>query len=131
MSWTQEQIDDTLRRIVERSLTDPDFRLLAIRDGHAAIHAVSDARVPADFEVRFVDNAGADMTIVLPDARSTSDIEEQELAGVAGGAGIGVTFACNLTVNACNIPTLNCTRDNLTACNPAFTKKPGSPAFCP
>jgi len=131
MSWTQEQIDDTLRRIVERSMTDPEFRALAIRDGRAAIHTVSKARVPANFNVRFVDNSGADMTIVLPDAGSSAEIQEQELAGVAGGAGIGVTFACNITVNACSIPTLNCTRDSLTACNPAFTKKPGSPAFCP
>lgn len=133
MSWSQDQIDSTLRKIVERSLKDSAFRALAIRDGRAAVNAVSSAPLPENFKVRFVDNAGADLTIVLPDPAPAQEIREEELAGVAGGAyGPTLTCAgvCHTIPPACPPPPVP-TQSNLTACNPSYTKKPGNPTFCP
>lgn len=137
MSWTPEEIEQTLRAVTERSLKDSAFRALAISNPNAAIAQVTNKAIPADFRIQFVDNAGNDMTIVLPDAKKDAPaaINEEELAGVAGGAGYGYgpSFLCNVpTVSGCPPPpSANCTHDNLTACNPGYTKKPGSPAFCP
>lgn len=126
MNWTKDQIDSTLRKIVERSMTDKAFRELAVRDGRAAVNAVASTPLPESFNVSFVDNAGADMTIVLPDARRTSEISEAELVGVAGGVQAGDTRGCGGGGGG-PVPTSS----NLTMCNPGYTKKPGSPAFCP
>ena len=129
MSWTPEQIETTLRAVTERSMTDPNFRALALSNPVAAIGKVTAAPVPADFKIQFVDNAGSDMTVVLPDAAKQSGaVSEEELAGVAGGAGgfIPATALCNLTSQAA-CPT----HDNKTACNPGYTKKPGNAVFCP
>ena len=129
MTWTQEQIDQTLRAVVERSISDPAFRAAALQDGNNAIGKVSASAIPGDFRVRFVDNAGYDMTVVLPDAPSAGapqlTLSDAELAGVSGGTagGVGYTGDCPITV----VPTIN----NHTACNPGYTKKPASPAFCP
>ena len=130
MNWTSEQLDQTLRTLVERSISDKDFRALAVTDANAAIKAVTDTPVPAGFRIRFVDNAGYDMTVVLPDPPATAQqqpLDDAELAGVAGGTLGG------FTLGNCGISTIACggTFGNLTACNPGFTKKPGSPAFCP
>lgn len=126
MNWTREQIDSTLRKIVERSLRDREFRALALSDARAAVNAVSAAPLPESFKVAFVDNAGADMTVVLPDPPARSAIDEAELAGVAGGANnSGYTFTCRCHTDNCG------TQSNLTACNPGYTKKPGNANFCP
>ena len=86
MTWTQDQIDQTLRTIVEKSLHDRAFRALALKDSPGAVHAVSPTPLPTGFTVKFVDNAGADLTIVLPDATGAArEIDEEDLAGVAGG----------------------------------------------
>ena len=129
MSWTPEQIETTLRAVTERSMTDPAFRALALSNPVAAIGKVTSVPVAKDFKIQFVDNAGCDMTVVLPDvSKQTAPVSEDELAGVAGGAGycsLAYTALCNVTMQGCP------THDNLTACNPGYTKKPGSPAFCP
>ena len=128
MNWTQEQIDQTLRAVIERSFSDPSFRAAALADGNAAVAKVSATAVPSDFRIRFVDNAGHDLTVVLPDAppaaQPRQELSDEAVAGVAGGT-IGIfTGACvNFTAHTCIA--------NATACNPGYTKKPGSPAFCP
>ena len=128
MSWTPEQIETTLRAVTERSMTDPAFRALALSNPVAAIGKVTSVPVAKDFKIQFVDNAGCDMTVVLPDAaKHAAPVSEEELAGVAGGGygNIGPTFVCNVTMQGCP------THDNMTACSPNYTKKPASPAFCP
>jgi len=129
MTWTNQDIENTLRAVTERSMTDAGFRALALNNPVAAIGKIATTPVPASFKIQFVDNANCDMTVVLPDAvPQTGSINEDELAAVAGGGyGPGLTFACTTP----NYPTLQCTRDNLTACNPGYTKKPGNAVFCP
>ena len=128
MSWTQEQIDQTLRAIVERSISDPAFRAAALEDGNTAIGKVSAFAVPGDFRVRFVDNAGYDMTVVLPDVPTGArqqTLSDADLMGVAGGTDAGFTTNCPI-----DVPPLP-TAGHHTACSPNYTKKPNSPAFCP
>ena len=127
MNWTSEDIETTLRAVTERSMTDSKFRALALSDPLAAISQVATKPVAKDFKIQFVDNAGADMTVVLPDAaKQGAPVSEEELAGVAGGVG-GPTLNCATLYCA----TIQCTHSEMTACNPGYTKKPGSPAFCP
>src|SRR5436190_62561 len=97
MNWTNEEIDSTLRAGTERSLTDSAFRALAISNPAAAIAKVTDKPVPAGFRIQFVDNAKNDLTIVLPDPSMDRkpEVNEEELAGVAGGAGYGFTGGCH------------------------------------
>ena len=126
MNWTQEQIDQTLRAVIERSFSDPSFRAAALADGNAAVAKVSATAVPSDFRIRFVDNAGHDMTVVLPDvpagARERQTVSDADLAGVSGGT-LGIfTGDCPY-----DVPTIG----KSTVCNPGYTTKPGGPAFCP
>lgn len=123
MNWTKEQIDATLRTLVERSMTDAAFRALALKDAKAAIRAV--AGVDVESNVRFVDNAGADLTVVLPDPMESGQVSEQELAGVAGG-GILDTITQGADCQA----SLLC-GNTLTFCSPLYTRKPNSPTLCP
>ena len=129
MSWSQEQIDQTLRAVGERSLNDAGFRALALRDPNAAIRQVSGRDVPNEVTVRFVDNAGAHFTIVLPDpgfAQRTGGLQDEDLVGVAGGGTIGILPTSDA---GCQV-SLIC-GGTLTACSPLYTKKPNSPALCP
>ena len=76
--------------------------------------------LPDGFKIRFVDNGGHDLTIVLPDPLPTtaSEIHDEELARVAGA----------LPTSNCGIYTQACT---FNACSPLYTKKPNSPTLCP
>jgi len=110
-------------------MNDQRFRELAIRDGAAAVAEVLGSPMPAGFSVRFVDNARADMTVVLPDPQTpaaSGELDEAELAAVAGGTIGIITQGCIGFTNACLKTVVQ-----VTACNPSYTKKPGSPAFCP
>ena len=122
MSWTQEQIDNTLRTVVERSVADAGFRALAVQDPKAAIGKVSNTPVPDDIKVRFVESDGYDVTVVLPAlAETRAELKDEDLVGVAGG-----------TIGPGSIlPTSLCTITNYTPFNPAYTKKPNSPTLCP
>lgn len=83
--WTQEEADKTLEEIKRRSITDPEFRSLAISNPNAAVSKVNPKPLPTGFSVKFVDNSGSGKTIVLPDpiakAEELSDAELEEVAG--------------------------------------------------
>ena len=68
--------------------------------------------LPDGFKIRFVDNGGHDLTIVLPDPLPTtaSEIHDEELARVAGGT------ADTFTVDFGGISAA-CQTKYLTACN--------------
>ena len=122
MSWTQEQIDNTLRTVVERSVTDPAFRTLAVKDPKAAIGQVTSTPVPAEVRIRFVESEGYDVTVVLPEpAQKHSGLRDEDLAGVAGGGGGGIDLTGGNIGPLPGLVTAAC----------LYTKKPNSPAFCP
>src|SRR5438045_2971212 len=85
--WTNEDADQVLERVIQRSMGDPEFRALALSDAHAAIAQVDPRPLPPGFTVQFADNAGATRTFVLPDPIPTSpELTDAELEQVAGGA---------------------------------------------
>ena len=90
MAWTEQTIQDTFKKIVERASTDQNFRKLALSRPNEAVEQVSGMAVPPGVNLRFVDNAGASYTLVLPDARKAgSELSDAELEQVAGGRGGG------------------------------------------
>lgn len=88
MEWNEKEAQATLAEVVKRSTTDPEYRALLLSDPDAAIAKVNPLPIPANFKIRFVDNAGANLTVVLPDPVAASgELSDAELEQVAGGAG--------------------------------------------
>lgn len=84
--WTNEELQQMLLKIAQRSAVDPEFRALALRDSAAAIAKVSSKPLPKDISYRFIDNSGSLRVVPLPDPALESDeLSETELEDVAGG----------------------------------------------
>ena len=75
---------ETLRVIRQKAAEDPDFRDLCLSKPEAAVREAIGIDIPDDFTLRFVENKGADLTIVLPDEEFG---DEDDLDSVAGGSG--------------------------------------------
>ena len=88
MEWNEKAAQQTMQELIKKAQTDPEFRQLALTDPNAAIGKINPLPVPASFKIRFVDNAGANLTVVLPDpVSSTCELSDAELEQVAGGGG--------------------------------------------
>jgi hypothetical protein len=84
--WTREEANKTINEVAKRATKDSAFRSLALKDPVAAIAKINPTPIPAGFKIRFVDNAGANLTIVLPDAAPTEgELSDSQLEQVAGG----------------------------------------------
>jgi hypothetical protein len=93
MQWSQAEIEQALLDIRKRAATDADFHALALSDPRAAVAQVSTKPIPENFKIRFVDNARANLTVVLPDpAAKDGSLNEAELELVSGGGGICKTL---------------------------------------
>jgi hypothetical protein len=92
MAWTKDHVDRTLADIIRRAQRDATFRNLCLTDAAAAVKAVSAEPLPAGFRLRFVDNDGSDLVVVLPDLiepPSNRELSDEELSAVSGGVGGG------------------------------------------
>jgi hypothetical protein len=90
MAWTPEAVEKVLDQVRRRAVSDPAFREKALSDPRAAVAEFTPEGIPQEFRLRFVDNEGAHMTVVLPDPTPVEGaLSEHELELVAGGMGKG------------------------------------------
>ncbi|RXZ82287.1 hypothetical protein EBB07_11480 [Paenibacillaceae bacterium] len=90
MSWTEEQVKETVSAVVSKAGSDAEFRALAVSDIYAAIKSATGHEVPQDFKIQVVDGAGYHVNVVLPELRGAEDeLTETELEAVAGGSKAG------------------------------------------
>lgn len=83
---TQQEAEQTIEKIVKRAQTDPEYRQLCLSDANAAAIEATGKELPAGYTLKFVENQGADLTVVLPDAIEESvELSDTELDRVAGG----------------------------------------------
>lgn len=83
--WTKEEIDNSVKEVMEKSVTDPDFRKLALNDPQAAIKTIANKELPEGYQIKFVDSDPvADMTFVLPPAQC-EELSEDQMVRIAGG----------------------------------------------
>ena len=88
MAWTTEEVNRVVAEIIQRSQRDPSFRSLCFNDPAAAVAGITSEPLPAGFKLRFIDNDGADLTVVLPDVIPPGDgqeLSDDELSAVSGG----------------------------------------------
>ena len=84
--WTREEANKAINDVAKRATKDKEFRALALKDPVAAVAKVTPHQVPTGFKIRFVDNAGANLTIVLPDPPpAEGELSDSQLEQVAGG----------------------------------------------
>ncbi|WP_456426429.1 hypothetical protein [Rhodocaloribacter sp.] len=85
---SEDEARDIYFYVIRRAVTDPAFRAALLRDARATLEREFDLILPVHFNIRFVENEGADLTIVLPDPGGVDGaLNMQTLEYVAGGAG--------------------------------------------
>ncbi|MDF2667873.1 MAG: hypothetical protein K0R67_179 [Paenibacillus sp.] len=90
MSWTNEQVQETVASVIEKAGSDDAFRSLCLTDIYAAVKEVTGKEIPQEFKINVIDAKGYHANIVLPEAKSSSDeLSETELESVAGGSKSG------------------------------------------
>lgn len=104
--WTDEVAERVFSDLMKKSTQDPAFRQVCLEDPAAAVKTVSGLDLPPDFKLRVVENAGASLTVVLPDLVSADELNEQQLEEVAGGGGCligtcGGTQVCGAISSYC------------------------------
>lgn len=85
--WTKEETDKVALEIKKRAMKDPEFRALALSNAHAAIAKINSTPFPSGYKVRCIDQAGFNVTVLLPDPVSrVEELSDAELEQVAGGS---------------------------------------------
>lgn len=83
--WKPDQVKKTLAEVYKKAAVDEAFHNLCMQDPREAVRQIAGQTLPEGFKLRFVDNAGADLTLVLPDLRQDDELSEGQLNAVAGG----------------------------------------------
>ncbi len=86
-SGDHPELATLLREIYRRSMTEPEFRALALNDATAAFEAVGGTLT--NWNIKFVDSEeGIEDVFMLPPAIETApELTAEELEAVAGGGG--------------------------------------------
>jgi hypothetical protein len=91
VEWTKEETDRVAMEAKKRSIKDPEFRALALSNPHAAVAKINATPFPAGYKVRFIEQAGFNVTVLLPDPNSrVEELSDAELEQVAGGNRVNV-----------------------------------------
>lgn len=86
LSWTKEQFQETVVKVMEKAETDANFRERVLTDVYAAVREVTGNEMPEDFKINVVDGSKYDATLVLPEVKGVSEeLTENDLEAVAGG----------------------------------------------
>lgn len=64
---TEEEACDLFRYVMDRAQTDMVFRAGLLNSPRQILERALDIDLPEEFNIRFVENKGADLTVVLPD----------------------------------------------------------------
>ena len=83
-TWTSEEAQTAIDQIATLAMKDAAFRTLCLTSPADAVRQATGRELPEKFVLRFVDNAQADLTVVLPDLQS-GDLTDAELKEIAGG----------------------------------------------
>ena len=80
MPFTNDaQIQAAMQKVFKKAGTDAAFRKLCLSNAAAAVKQATGEDIPKGFKLRFVDNAGANLTIVLPDPpRAGGELKDEE-----------------------------------------------------
>ena len=72
--------------VMQRATDDMAFRHALLHDPKTTLEQEFDLDLPPHFNIRFVENHGADLTIVLPDPREADGrLQDRDLEYVGGG----------------------------------------------
>ncbi len=83
---TASEANEAVQKVLKKAGSDATFHALALSNPAAAVKEATGKDLPAGYTVRFVDNKGADLTLVLPDvAADSEELSDAELEQVAGG----------------------------------------------
>ena len=86
------------RRLVERSLQDEEFRQRLLADPKAAVEEELGIQLPAEVQVRVVEETADTIYLVLPSASPAGEgreLSDRELEEVAGGG--DTSYPCEST----------------------------------
>lgn len=97
------EFGDAHRMVVERAVSDPEFRARLLTDPRAAVTELLGVDLPEDVTITVVEQAPTEAVIVLPAAPAAEGaVADQELTEVAGGGWIDATGrnSCECRVTA-------------------------------
>jgi hypothetical protein len=86
------------RRLIERSIQDESFRRRLLEDPRATMERELGVQLPPGVQIQAVEETADTVYLVLPSAstvREGSELSDQELGAVAGGAPGGTADSCS------------------------------------
>jgi hypothetical protein len=86
-----QQIWDGIRAVMEKAMTNAEFRQTALSDAAAAINEATGYTVPAKARIRFVEETEALIVTLPPFQGEGAEIYEEHMAEIAGGAHVYYT----------------------------------------
>ena len=85
--FCHQEVEEIIFRAYTRASIDTVFQALCVSDPLAAAKQEARVAIPADFRVRVVENAGADLAVVLSETvvSGATELSDADLEAVADG----------------------------------------------
>jgi hypothetical protein len=84
-AWTQEEVKQAVEKVKELSVKDAGFRKLCLEAPGTAVKKATGKDIPDGIVIKFIENEGAHVTVVLPDAPVLGEVSDDDLDSVSGG----------------------------------------------